>query len=188
MMRSVVPSRLTLAAAGSAALLTVVAPAHARIARTGDATVSFHATGTAGMSFTGTTSELRADEQGGIVVVVVALGGLKTGIALRDRHMRERYLEVDKFPNAELRVARGALQVPAPETETSATATGTVTLHGQSKPVRFSYVAKRQGGAIRVAGAMRVNMKDFGIQAPSYLKIAMNPEVDVAVRFQATDN
>src|SRR5262245_42355900 len=44
----------------------------------------------------------------------VDLGTLKTGIALRDRHMKEEYLQVDRYPQATLTLAHLDLaQVPA---------------------------------------------------------------------------
>src|SRR5262245_18665278 len=38
--------------------------------------------------------------------VAVDLGSLETGIALRDRHMKENYLQVDRYPKAVLNLSR----------------------------------------------------------------------------------
>ena len=86
-----------------------------------------------------------------------------TGIRLRDKHMKEKSLEVQKYPNAELRVARTALQLPK-----GGDATGAVTLHGQTRNVPFHYVAKPDGDTWKINGAMRIDIKQFGIEVPSY--------------------
>jgi polyisoprenoid-binding protein YceI len=139
------------------------------------------------MRIVGTTKELTVDDDGANVRIIVPLANLQTGIGLRDRHMREKYLEVTQFPNAELQVARAALKLPAPGAEASADARGTLKLHGKTKEVAFRFSAKRDGSAYHVSGALRVNMNDFGIEAPSYLGVSVKPDVDVDVRFDAAD-
>jgi len=170
-----------------ASVVAVSAAAHARLARSGEAQVSFTALGPAGMSIVGTTSELQVTETDQELVVTVPLRTLDTKIDLRNKHMREKYLEVDKFPNAELRVAKSAITAPkgAP---VSGKTTGNLTIHGQTKPTAFSYTAKNDGPRTAVSGAMHVNMKDFGIAQPGYAGITVKPEVDVAVSFGVQDN
>ena len=51
----------------------------------------------------------------GTLALTVRLDTLDTGIALRNKHMKETYLETDKFPEARLEVARAALRVPGKE-------------------------------------------------------------------------
>jgi polyisoprenoid-binding protein YceI len=155
--------------------------AYAKLAGSGGE-VSFTAIGPGGLKIVGNTSQISVKEDGTNAVVSVPLGGLSTGIALRDKHMKEKYLETDKYPNAELTVARSAVK------EGSGSAQGTMKIHGQSKPVTFSYNAKKSGSGYAVDGTVRVNIKDFGIEVPSYLGVTVKPDVEVAVKFNATDN
>ncbi len=148
---------------------------------------SFAAVGPAGLRIEGKTSEVIVVEQHGIVRVTVALSGLDTGISLRNRHMREKYLETDKYPIAELEVPRAALQIPDDGKPASAVAEGSLTLHGQTRKVSFSYRAHRTLAAFDVEGTTKLNMRDYGVQVPSYLGITVKPEVEVNVRFQAKD-
>lgn len=164
----------------AAATLLVAVVAHAKLARTGEAQVSFHATGPGGLSIVGTTNELAVAETDTDVVVTVPLAKLDTKIDLRNRHMRDKYLEVGKYPNAELRVARSAVQAP------SGKATGSLTLHGQTKPVTFAYATKPEGGATAVTSTFRVVMSDFGIEKPGYAGVSVKPEVDLDVAFRVT--
>lgn len=151
------------------------------------ASVSFTAVGPAGMKIVGTTSELAVNDDAQKIVVVVPLSGLKTGIDLRDKHMREKYLEVAQYPTAELEVTRSALNLPADGANASGKAQGTMKIHGKSKPVSFQWSAKRAGTSYDVSGSVQVNVKDFGIEIPSYLGVTVKPDVDVQVKFAAKD-
>ncbi len=98
--------------------------------------------------------------------------------------MRDKYLEVGKYPSAELVVPKSALRIPT-NAETSGDATGTMKLHGRTKSVSFHYFARPDGSVIHVAGTVRVNIRDYGIDVPSYLGVTVKPDVDVEVHFGA---
>ncbi len=114
----------------------------------------------------------------------VPLGNLKTGISLRDRHMKEKYLQVDRYPDAELSVAHSGLRFPANGATLQAAAIGRLTLHGVARNVHFRYQARGSGATYQVEGLLHVNMHDFGIRVPSYLGVTVKPDVDVKVQFQ----
>jgi polyisoprenoid-binding protein YceI len=116
-------------------------------------------------------------------VVTVPLSKLETGISLRDSHMHEKYLESQKYPIAQLAVARSAIKFPGPGQTTEATVPGTLALHGQSKTVPVHYRATRNGAAFEVKGDLKVDFREFGIQIPSYLGATVKPPVDVNVAF-----
>jgi polyisoprenoid-binding protein YceI len=164
-------------------ILASIGIAEAKLAASGG-DVSFTAVGPGGLKIVGTTKELAVKEDGATVTVVVPLGNIDTGIGLRNRHMREKYLEVDKYPTAELSVNRSDLKF----VDGSASASGTMKIHGQSKPVTFTYTAKKNGSSFAIDGAVHLNMKEFGIEVPSYLGVTVKPEVDVTAKFNAADN
>lgn len=169
-----------------AAALTaaVTLSAHARLTTQGASSVEFKAAGPAGMSIVGTSNEIRASDTADSIVLVVPLTKLDTGIELRNKHMREKYLETGKFPDAELVVSKASIGYP---NVGSGEVTGQLKLHGQTKAVKLRYEARRSGAGYAVAGSLRLNIKDFGIQQPSYLGVSVKPEVDVAVKFNALD-
>jgi polyisoprenoid-binding protein YceI len=164
-------------------LFAVAAPGHAAVSSASQSTVSFKAIGT-GMTIEGTTSSLTVLEQNGSVTITVPLANLTTGISLRDSHMRDKYLEVQKYPNAVLVVGRAALQLPAPGARGSGDATGTIQIHGQTRPCTVHYEAGADGSGYSVKGQLRVNMNDFGITVPSYLGVTVKPDVDVSASFR----
>lgn len=160
--------------------------ASAKLAKSGEAEVTFSATGPGGLSIVGTTHDLSVSEAGDDVVVTVPLANLDTKIALRNKHMREKYLETTKYPNAELKVAKGQLHVPK-DGPTSGKANGTITIHGQSRPTTFEYTARKNGASIAVDGKVHVNMKDHGIEQPGYAGVSVKPDVDVRAVFSVDD-
>jgi len=169
-------------------LLGVSAAAAAAFSKPADSRVTFHAVGPAGLKIEGTTTELNVAEDADMVIVTVPLANLKTGIDIRDRHMKEKYLEVDKYPQAKLAIPRAGLKLPAAGEKVVSEAAGTLTLHGQTKPTRAHYEVKSEGSGFAVDGVLRVNMNDVGITVPVYLGVTVKPDVDVDVHFRIANN
>jgi polyisoprenoid-binding protein YceI len=181
------PGRIGIVSA-SLALLTLSTAGYAALSAASDAHVDFEASGPAGLKITGSTGELTAAEDGGNVVLTVALGNLTTGIGLRDQHMKEKYLEVPKFPSTTLTIARSALTVPASGQKSAGDAPATLTLHGQSHPVTVHYDSKADGASVVTHGSFHINMNDFGITVPVYLGVTVKPGVDVNATFKVTSS
>lgn len=154
-----------------------------------DANVSFTAIGPAGMHIVGTTRDLAVQEDTqGLITITVRLTNLTTGIALRDKHMREKYLQVESYPTAVLKVPRSSLKLPGNSEGATFEREGTLTLHGKTKPVSFRYTAKNDGmSAYGVSGSMKIDMNDYGIETPKYLGVSVKPSVDLSVSFTAED-
>jgi polyisoprenoid-binding protein YceI len=174
-------------AGASLAALALAPAARAALSPATDGKVSFQAAGPAGMTIEGTTSELSLADQGEGLVITVPLGNLTTGISVRDRHMKEKYLEVAKYPTAVLTVPRAALKLPAGGDKVEADVPGTVTIHGQSRPITVHYDAKKDGESLAAHGKFHVNMHDFGIEVPSYLGVTVKPDIDVGATFRVAD-
>lgn len=166
----------------SCVLLTPLA-AYAALGATSGAGVKFVAKGPAGVSIVGESAQLHVKDDGQQLTFVVPLAPLKTGIELRDRHMKEKYLEVAKYPNAELRVERKALSFPAAGQKAGQSASGELLLHGKSKKETVKYTATHDATGYAVTATMHINMKDYGVEVPSYLGVTVKPEVDISVQF-----
>jgi hypothetical protein len=166
--------------------LLVAASASAALATNGDTRIIFKATGPAGLSFEGKGQDLRLKEEGALVIVAVRLNGLATGVELRDRHMKDKYLETSKYPTATLEVEKSKLHFPDGNA-VNGSAEGKLTLHGVTRTVRISYHADGDGKRAKVEGSMRFNMKDFNIEVPSYLGVSVKPTIDVEVKLGVID-
>ena len=150
--------------------------AHADVVSVKD--VSFLAVGPAGLKINGVSTSLETKEEGEFVVFRVPLDTLETGISLRDRHMKEKYLETQKFSHAELKVSKALLKAGRQQK-----GTGTFTVHGVSKPIDFVYDVTADANGLSVQGTFDINIKQFGIEVPSYLGVTVKPDVKVAANF-----
>jgi polyisoprenoid-binding protein YceI len=165
-------------------LVSISAVGHAALSAPTDSRVSFLASGPAGLKIEGTTPDLSVADGSENLVLTVPLANLTTGIGLRDKHMKEKYLEVPKFPNAVLTIARGVLKLPSGGQPVEIDVPGTLQLHGQSKPVTVHYDAKGDGPGFAAHGKFHMNMNDFGIAVPTYLGVTVKPDIDVSASFR----
>jgi polyisoprenoid-binding protein YceI len=112
--------------------------------------------------------------------LTVDLQKLQTGIGLRDRHMKENYLEVKKgeeFASARLQ----DIKVDALAGKTSFR--GVLMLHGQRREVKGTAEIKPNGDGYRVEAAFPVRISEFEIPDPTYLGVGVKDEVQVRVNF-----
>ena len=116
------------------------------------------------------------------------LQGLDTGIGLRNRHMKDEYLETARFPQATLTLTKIDIQGLAAEQAFSGRRVpfaGVLDLHGVARPVSGEARIGRDAGGVTVEAGFDVRTTDFGIRTPSYLGITVAEEVKVKVRFTA---
>ena len=115
----------------------------------------------------------------------VDLRTLDTGIGLRNEHLRENYLEVDKglgFDMATLsEIDLKGFNVDAPEGKGSFT--GSLTLHGARKTVTGAVDVRQAGAALRVKASFPVLLSDYSIPKPRYLGVGVKDTVQVVVVF-----
>ncbi len=167
----------------AAFLVLVSLPAFAGVEQVGETQVRFAGTGPAGLRLEGKTNMMTLHEEGATVSFTVPLKTLETGIALRDKHMKERYLEVDRYPQAVLMVPWSAVRLPEPGRAHSQVVTGTLTLHGQSREVQVRCDLKHNGDRYEVRSQVPINMKDFGIETPRYMGLSVKPDIETVVTF-----
>jgi len=160
---------------------------HAAVTSPSGSSVLLSMQGPAGLRIEGTTHDLTISERDGELVFEVPLSGVDTGIGLRNRHLRG-YLDVAHFPSAELRVTRRRVQFPAPGKWAESDAPGTLTIRGVSRPCTVHYRAEGgAGGDVRVRGTIGIDMRDFGVEVPSYLGVTVEPAVSIQVDFSLRD-
>src|SRR5262245_47054027 len=126
-----------------------------------------------------------ADGSGAVSgAVEVDLATLQTGIGLRDRHMKENYLEIhhsETFTRArleEIRIERAE--------EGSMPFHATLTLHGEQHPIRgMADLQEQRDGHVCVRARFPISLAAFSIQPPRYLGVGVRDEVQVQVQFTA---
>lgn len=119
--------------------------------------------------------------------VAVDLRTLDSGIAMRNEHMRDNYLEVGKgtgFDTAvlsDIRFSGGDLATLAGRAHFD----GTLSLHGTKRAVAGEADVHREGSTVRVDAAFPVRLADFAIAPPRYLGVGVKDEVQVKVTLTA---
>lgn len=149
--------------------------------------IDFNVTGPAGLNIAGTTSTLNVKDDGTEVTFSVPLNTVKTGIALRDTHMCEKYLECGKHPNADLKIKRSDVKLEEGK-ETTGEAPGKLTLHGETKDVKVKYKAKKTGGDVAIDANTTFKYTDFKVNKAEYLGAEVKPEVKLNVRTTLKDS
>jgi polyisoprenoid-binding protein YceI len=166
-----------------AAALAISFTASARLVDAGDADVGFLATGPGGLHIRGSGDGLSAREEDGNVLIRVPVTNLKTGIALRDQHLR-KYIEARRYSSATLEVSRSKLKFPANDKKSTGRAKGTFTLHGVSRELEFDYSAARTGSDYHVQALATIDITDHRIEQPCYLGLCVDTKVKLKVKFK----
>ncbi len=115
--------------------------------------------------------------------IQVDLRGMDTGIDLRNRHMRENYLEVGRgagfdhatltdlvLPDLDRQKPGGAMRF-----------TGQLTVHGVRRPVSGRASIRNAGNTVRVEARFPVRIPDHDIAPPRYLGVGVRDEIEVLV-------
>jgi len=121
------------------------------------------------------------------VEVVIDMSSLDTANALRNREMKELYLETQKFPSCSFKSTGVAAPASiSPNTPAEIKVTGDFTLHGVTKrltiPVRVVLIPD---GRIHATSLFNVHMPDFGIDVPSNILVTVNNDVPVRLDLTA---
>lgn len=118
------------------------------------------------------------------------LDQFETGIKLRDRHMKEKYLETAKEGNKIAVLRLSEAQIPAGFLNGDKKAEnlpfkGTLKLHGVEKEVSGIYSAhlSKDKSAVGGEAQFKIKLTDFGVAIPSFSGITVAEEVEIKVRF-----
>jgi polyisoprenoid-binding protein YceI len=122
------------------------------------------------------------------IAVSVDMTRLETGIALRDRHMRENHLHTERFPVATFEGARvvegtGSLLAGQP---CRLALDGTLTIHGVARRVTVPVELLRDAaGTLRLTAEFPVALADHGIPRPKFLALKLGDVQRVSVSIVA---
>lgn len=120
---------------------------------------------------------------------VFDLDSLDTGIELRTAHMKEKYLEIGKFKNAEL-ILKPLLLVQDICKESvnleKASFEGTLKLHGVERLVKGEFDLKSNKGQGRTKVRFDLNITDYQIEIPIYMGIKVADRVENTVDLEWT--
>jgi polyisoprenoid-binding protein YceI len=115
--------------------------------------------------------------------LAVELMKLETGISLRDRHLRNTYLEVQK--GAEFAVAKME-NIKIQKLSGKSPFTATLMLHGQQHEITGTADVTPDGKSYKVDATFPVKISVFQIPEPTYLGVGVSDEISVRVVLTAT--
>lgn len=116
------------------------------------------------------------------------LSSLDTGIGLRNHHMKEKYLQTDKYPEAKLSITKMTLPQEissASFTDQSIPFSGALQLHGQTKPISGTASVAKNGSTVQLTANFPLKLQEWGIDVPKYMGITVAEDVQVAVNDSA---
>jgi len=141
-------------------------------------------------TFTGTSNELKGllDLETKKLDFYIDLNTLRTGINLRDEHMRESYLETKKYPFAEFTGILNGYNQARKDTQ-SVIAVGTFSLHGVTTTRTIQGRIFVSSDHIYVEANWEVMLTDHKITIPKvlFLKLADRQEVRIQTRLNRKD-
>lgn len=111
----------------------------------------------------------------------IDLNSLDTGMKLRNTHMKEKYLEVETYPKAILRInnqslnpswniAKPALKKQKLKAE--------LEIHGEKKEVDVEYDISK---SMQLTAAFEIKITDFKIPIPSFMGVTVADKVQVKI-------
>jgi polyisoprenoid-binding protein YceI len=133
--------------------------------------------------------------QGKLTVIKQAASGeitmdmttFKTGIGLRDTHMKEKYIQVDKFPKATLVLNNLPLPDAVAKTASGKAAglpfKAKLNLRGVEHEVSGSWNVSRSNDKLTVFAQFPIKLTDYNFEIPSYMGIKVAEDVVVNVEF-----
>ena len=123
---------------------------------------------------TETNIQVRFNEISGIVKV--DLNKLDSGIVLRDKHLKEKYLHTHKFPEATLHIVKQKINFG-----TKGKLKVVLNFHGKSKEMTINTILEKNEKIVSLNSDFEFLLTDFGIELPSFQGITAADKVKLNV-------
>jgi polyisoprenoid-binding protein YceI len=154
----------------AAASLTLCFVSSAAFAKDLNALFKLSPTGSFTAKSTDIKGEIKKNPDGSISSdrIEIPLTALKTGMGLRDEHMKNKYLEVGKYPSAIITDAKGK----------DGKGTAMLEVHGKKKPISGTY--EIIGDEVELK--FPVNITDYDIAKVKYMGVGVKDEALIDAR------
>jgi polyisoprenoid-binding protein YceI len=134
-----------------------------------------------------TVRETGAELQLEQVEATVPVTSLRTGIRLRDEHMRKYIFETGdgQLPDVTFSARNIRCSQASPNGYTCPTS-GTLSIRGTSRPIDVELKVERNGDGFHVSGDTLVTLSSYGIERPSQFGVRTDDKVKIHVEFKAS--
>lgn len=109
--------------------------------------------------------------------LAVRLDTLSTAVDLRDEHMKTKYLEVGRYPEAVIKLDK----LPLPKGDQPFTFSGRVRIHGVEQTVTIQARVSGSNSARALNAEFKIKLSDFKIEIPSFKGVTVAEDVTVQV-------
>jgi len=115
------------------------------------------------------------------------LNSLKTGIDTRDHHMKEKYLDTSKYPEAELTILNTSLpdNFSKDAKLKNIPFKGRLKLKDKEKDINGHFDLDRDNQNISLRAEFSLNLGSYGIDIPKYMGITVAEDVTVTTDLKA---
>ncbi len=129
--------------------------------------------------------QLSIGEQQTTASLKAPLDKFETGIELRDKHMKETYLETGKYPDASLKIETLPYTLGQPSFEGKFS--GLLSLHGKQRAVQGDITLSydKNLDAVQMEASFPIKIDDFAIDIPSYAGVKVADTVKVTAKIVA---
>jgi polyisoprenoid-binding protein YceI len=135
--------------------------------------------------FNGVSEKLNGliDLSGNVLDFFVDLNTLDTGIGLRDKHMRDNYLETEKYPFAEFTGKFNAIPGLTIGSKTPVTANGKFKIHGVERQIQVKgTLSKNVKGELELDAGFDVLLSDYKIPVPKLVFYELAEKQTVTIK------
>jgi polyisoprenoid-binding protein YceI len=124
----------------------------------------------------------RGSTAGSEFYLEVDLGSVDTGIGLRNRHMRDNYLETDRYPYATFSGVFAGVD-EGDDGWTRVTGSGDLGIHGVSRTRDIVCEVAPAGSGFRARCSFEVLLSDFDIEIPKVMFMKLANEIRLELDF-----
>ncbi|MEP7321446.1 MAG: YceI family protein [Saprospiraceae bacterium] len=151
----------------------------------------FTKTGTVRFVSASTLEKIEAETKTANCILDIKTGALEMAIliksfnfekALMQEHFNEDYMESDKFPKATVKgILTNLSDSLVNGVKYEGQFKGTITIHGQSKPIESKVTYSLMTGSIQASTELKISLADFKIEIPSLVKDNIGKTVDIFI-------
>lgn len=111
----------------------------------------------------------------------VDLRTIDTGIGLRNRHMRDNYLETDQYPFTFF--TGKIISAENISGDFKAIVQGDIFIHGMKKNIEVEGIIKESSGAYKISTNFEIKLSDFNIDIPEVMFLKLNEIIKLELEF-----
>lgn len=112
----------------------------------------------------------------------VNLDALDTGIGLRNRHMKENYLETFRYPYAQFN-GKVVNEEKVSDIKSKVTVEGEMFIHGVAKKINLQGTVEKNKPLYRIQTEFTIKLSDFKIEVPSLMFMRISEDIKLVLDF-----